>query len=96
MKETELIPGLFKSESGKIIAVLTKYLGIEHLQVAEDIAGETFLAALETWPYKGVPELPVAWLYTVAKNKAKNYLNREQTFSKKSGCGSKANNRRIY
>ena len=83
MKETELIPGLFKSESGKIIAVLTKYLGIEHLQVAEDIAGETFLAALETWPYKGVPELPVAWLYTVAKNKAKNYLNREQTFSQK-------------
>jgi len=83
MKETALIPGLFKSESGKIIAVLTKYLGIEHLQVAEDIASETFLTALETWPYKGVPELPVAWLYTVAKNKAKNYLHREQTFSQK-------------
>ena len=48
MKETALIPGLFKSESGKIIAVLTKYLGIEHLQVAEDIASETFLTALET------------------------------------------------
>ena len=83
MKETGLIPGLFKLESGKIIAVLTKYLGIEHLQVAEDIAGETFLAALETWPYKGIPEHPVAWLYTVAKNKAKNHLKREQTFSQK-------------
>jgi len=83
MKETQIIPGLFKSESGKIIAVLTKYLGIAHLQVAEDIAGETFLAALETWPYKGVPEFPVAWLYTVAKNKAKNHLKHEQTFSNK-------------
>jgi predicted RNA polymerase sigma factor len=51
--------------------VLVKLLGMEHIDMAEDIAGETFLTALETWPYKGVPENPTAWLYTVAKNKAK-------------------------
>ncbi|MGZ3847466.1 MAG: sigma factor, partial [Flavisolibacter sp.] len=60
---------MFRTEYSKITAVLCKLFGIEHIQVAEDIASETFLAAMETWPYKGVPENPVAWLYTVAKNK---------------------------
>lgn len=54
-----------------------------HLEMAEDIAGDTFLAALETWSYKGIPENPKAWLYTVAKNKARNYFNRHQLFAKK-------------
>ena len=53
------------------------------MEIAEDIASETFLSALETWPYKGLPENPVAWLYTVAKNKAKNHLQRNQLFAKK-------------
>jgi RNA polymerase sigma-70 factor (ECF subfamily) len=57
--------------------------GIEHIEVAEDIASETFLAALETWTYKGMPENPVAWLYTVAKNKARNYFIRNKIFSEK-------------
>ncbi len=56
---------------------------MEHMELAEDIAGETFLAALETWPYKGIPENPAAWLYTVAKNKAANHFSRRQTFRAK-------------
>ena len=55
-----LIPHLFRQESGKIISTLSRYWGIGHLQVAEDIAAETFLKALETWPYQGVPDNPVA------------------------------------
>jgi RNA polymerase sigma factor (sigma-70 family) len=51
--------------------------------MAEDIASETFLAALESWPYKGVPENPVAWLYTVAKNKTVNYVKRRHFFDQK-------------
>ncbi|MGZ3882442.1 MAG: RNA polymerase sigma factor [Flavisolibacter sp.] len=74
---------MFRTEYSKITAVLCKLFGIEHIQVAEDIASETFLAAMETWPYKGVPENPVAWLYTVAKNKAKNHLKRDQLFATK-------------
>lgn len=54
-----------------------------HLETAEDIAGDTFLTAFETWTYKGIPENPTAWLYTVAKNKARNYLNRRQLFAEK-------------
>lgn len=83
MKHNDLIPHLFRSEFRKIASVLTRYFGIEHIQAAEDIASETFLSALEIWPYKGIPENSVAWLYAVAKNKATNYLNRRQTFSEK-------------
>jgi len=83
MSQQELIPHLFRSEFRKIAAVLCKTFGIEHIEVAEDIAGETFLSALETWTYKGIPENPTAWLYTVAKNKAKNYLQRNKVFAEK-------------
>lgn len=53
------------------------------MEIAEDIASETFLAAMETWTYRGIPEQPVAWLYTVAKNKARNFFKREQVFTEK-------------
>ncbi len=83
MHHKELIPHLFRTEFRKIAAVLSKFFGIENLELAEDIASETFLSALENWPYKGIPENPVAWLYTVAKNKAKNHLHRNQVFVEK-------------
>jgi len=83
MASEELIPHLFRTEFTKITAVLCKVFGIDHIEIAEDIASETFLSALETWSYKGVPPNPVAWLYAVAKNKAKNVLTRNNTFRKK-------------
>jgi RNA polymerase sigma-70 factor (ECF subfamily) len=79
----ELLPHLFRTEYSKITAVLCKLFGFEHMEVAEDIASDTFLAATELWGLKGLPENPVAWLYTVAKNKAKNHLKRAATFHKK-------------
>ena len=83
MQQQELIPHLFRTEFSKISSVLTKLFGIEHIETAEDIASETFLAALETWTYKGIPDNPTAWLYTVAKNKTKNHLHRNSIFSQK-------------
>lgn len=83
MTQNDLIPHLFRTEFRKITSVLGKLFGLEHIEAAEDIASETFLLAMETWPYKGIPENPTAWLYTVAKNKAKNYLTRKQLFSDK-------------
>jgi RNA polymerase sigma-70 factor (ECF subfamily) len=76
MNDQEIIPHLFRTESGKIIAVLTKMMGLQQVDAAEDIAGDSFLAALETWPYKGMPENPAGWLYTVAKNKCRNFMAR--------------------
>jgi RNA polymerase sigma-70 factor (ECF subfamily) len=83
MRQQELIPHLFRTEFRKITAVLCKLFGIEHIEDAEDIAGDAFLSAFETWPYKGIPENPTAWLYTVAKNKARNYISRHQLFTGK-------------
>src|ERR1700724_295255 len=83
MEEQELIPHLFRTEFRKITAVLCKLFGIQHIEVAEDLASETFLSALENWTFKGIPESPKAWLYSVAKNKAKNYISRNQIFREK-------------
>jgi len=80
LNSEKLIPHLFRTESRKIVSVLCKHFGVEHTEAAEDIAGETFLSALETWPYKGVPPNPTAWLYAVAKNKAMNCISRKQLF----------------
>ncbi|HYF29877.1 MAG TPA: sigma-70 family RNA polymerase sigma factor [Chitinophagaceae bacterium] len=83
MTHQDLIPHLFRTEYGKIATVLCKVFGIQHIEIAEDIASETFLAALENWTYKSIPENPTAWLYTVAKNKAKNYMHRNQVYTQK-------------
>ncbi|WP_214225507.1 DUF6596 domain-containing protein [Pedobacter sp. B4-66] len=84
MEQSEqLIPHLFRSEYRKLTAVLTKIFGLEHIEIAEDISSDTFLLASETWGIKGLPENPVAWLYTVAKNKAKDYLKRNTLFEQK-------------
>ena len=83
MQYPDLIPHLFRTEFSKITSVLCKHFGLEHMETAEDIAAETFLSALETWPYKGVPKNPVAWLYAVARNKAINFMRRRKIFSGK-------------
>ncbi|WP_346237313.1 RNA polymerase sigma factor [Niabella insulamsoli] len=82
MKEQELIPHLFRTEYRKIVAVLCSLFGLQHIETAEDLVSDTFLAASELWGQKGVPENPVGWLYTVAKNKTKNHLKRVSHFDK--------------
>lgn len=78
--QPDIIPHLFRTEYSKLVAVLTRNFGIQHIEIAEDIASETFLLALDTWPYKGTPLNPTGWLYTVARNKTKNYLIRKNRF----------------
>lgn len=81
MDTEKLIPHLFRTESRKISAVLSKHFGINHIEIAEYIVADTFLSALESWPYKGIPDNPKAWLYAVAKNKTKNYTLRTSNFA---------------
>lgn len=83
MQQQELIPHLFRTEFRKIVSVLAKHFGFEQIETAEDIAGDTFLTASELWGLKGVPPNPVAWLYNVAKNKAKNFVQRNHLFENK-------------
>lgn len=83
MEERELLPNLFRTEYQKIVSVLCYLFGIQHIEIAEDIVSDTFLSATEEWSVKGIPENPTAWLYTVAKNKTKNYLKRHSLFEQK-------------
>ncbi|MDB5131965.1 MAG: polymerase subunit sigma, partial [Mucilaginibacter sp.] len=62
MEQQEIIPHLFRTEYSKIVSVLGKLVGFEHIEIAEDIASDTFLLAAETWGIKGLPENPAAWL----------------------------------
>jgi len=77
MSEKEILPRLFRTEYRKIIAVLCRRFGFDHVETAEDIASDTFLTAAETWGLKGLPDKPEAWLYKVASNKAVNFLRKK-------------------
>lgn len=83
MNETTLLPHLFRVEYQKIVSVLCGIFGIQHIEIAEDLVSDTFLSATEIWSMKGIPQNPTAWLYTVAKNKTKNYLKHHRVFEQK-------------
>ena len=95
-KNEELIPHLFRTEYSKITIVLAKLFGFENIEVAEDIVSDTFMIAAETWGQKGVPANPVAWLYTVAKNKARDHLKHNKLFTDKITPAIKNNSTETY
>ncbi len=77
---SELLPHLFRQEYAKMTAVLCRHFGLKHMEIAEDMASETFLKASENWAVNGVPENPTAWLYTVAGNMTKDYFKHVAVF----------------
>lgn len=70
-------------EYTKMTAVLCRHFGLKNIQLAEDIASDTFLKASEDWAINGIPDNPSAWLYSVAKNKTKDYLKHTSVFESK-------------
>jgi RNA polymerase sigma-70 factor (ECF subfamily) len=81
--EPESLKQLFQQEFSKMVAVISKIFGLQHIEIAEDIVSETFLLAAETWGIKGIPQKPAAWLYTVAKQKTIYHFRRNKIFEKK-------------
>lgn len=78
-----LLEHLFRQMSGRITAHLARLLGFGRLDLAEELAQETMLRALETWPYHGVPENPPAWLFRTARNLALDLLRKERLVERK-------------
>ena len=76
-----LVDRLFREESGRLTALLTRLLGPAQLALVEDVVQEAFIAALGHWPRQGVPDAPAAWLLQVARRKALDALRREQAFA---------------
>lgn len=68
----------FRNEYGKLVAVITRYLGPVNVETAEDIVQETLLKAVNYWQHNGIPKNPQAWLYTTAKNLTFNIIKRKK------------------
>ena len=75
----EIDEHLFRRESGRMVATLTRIFGVHNLALAEDVVQDAFCRALEVWKFRGVPENPSAWLMATAKNRALDVLRRERT-----------------
>jgi RNA polymerase sigma-70 factor (ECF subfamily) len=70
---------LFRRESGRMVAALTRIFGVHNLALAEDVVQDAFCRALEVWKVRGIPENPSAWLMATAKNRALDVVRRERT-----------------
>jgi RNA polymerase sigma factor (sigma-70 family) len=73
-----VVEHLFRTEYGKVLAIITKYFGASNLQLAEDIVQDTLIAAMTDWGTNGIPGNPTAWLVQVAKRKALNEIKRSK------------------
>jgi RNA polymerase sigma factor (sigma-70 family) len=67
-KSHRAIEAVWRIESAKIIAALTRRL--RNVDLAEDVAQQALVSALEQWPGKGIPDNPGAWLMATAKHRA--------------------------
>ena len=81
-KVERTIEAVWHMESAKIIAKLARML--RNVGLAEEIAQDAWLAALEQWTESGIPDNPGAWLMTTAKNRAIDQLRRKQLLERKS------------
>jgi RNA polymerase sigma-70 factor (ECF subfamily) len=77
----EPIEAVFREEHGRLLALLAARFG--DLDLAEEVAAEALLAAVETWPRSGVPGKPLAWLATTAQRKALDRIRRDATLATK-------------
>jgi RNA polymerase sigma-70 factor (ECF subfamily) len=78
-----VVDRLFRQERGRAVATLIRVLG--DFDLAEDAVQEAFVQALRTWPERGVPDNPGAWITTTARNRAIDRLRRERTLREKTG-----------
>jgi RNA polymerase sigma factor (sigma-70 family) len=75
------IDAVWRIESPRLIAALTRMVG--DVGLAEELAQDALVIALETWPASGVPEKPGAWLMSTAKHRAIDAIRRNQRLQEK-------------
>ncbi len=75
------VDAVFKLESAKIIATLTRM--VRDVALAEELAQDALVAALEQWPASGVPDNPGAWLLAIAKRRAVDHIRRSRRLERK-------------
>src|SRR6187431_1683205 len=75
------IEAVWYIESARLIAGLTRL--VRDVGVAEELAQDALVAALEQWPREGIPDKPGAWLMATAKHRALNVLRRSKMQGRK-------------
>jgi RNA polymerase sigma factor (sigma-70 family) len=75
------VDAVWRIEAPRLVAGLTRL--VHDLGVAEELAQDALVAALEQWPAEGVPRNPGAWLMTTAKRRAIDQIRRNETFARK-------------
>lgn len=70
------VAAVWRKESARIVATVARY--VRDIGVAEDLAQDALIAALEHWPRDGLPHNPAAWLMTTAKHRALDHLRHKQ------------------
>ena len=77
----ETIDAVWRIESARLIAGLTRV--VRDVSVAEDLAQDALVAALEQWPQTGIPDNPGAWLMATARHRGIDALRRQITLERK-------------
>ncbi|MBI5279782.1 MAG: RNA polymerase sigma factor [Burkholderiales bacterium] len=72
----DTIAAVWRMESAKVVAVVARM--VRDIGVAEELAQDALVSALEHWPTDGIPDKPAAWLMTTARNRALDHLRREK------------------
>src|SRR5689334_13205547 len=80
-KAADAIDAVWRIESARLIAGLARIVG--DVGLAEDLAQDALVAALERWPESGVPDNPGAWLMGTAKHRAIDMLRRDKLLQRK-------------
>ncbi len=80
-KANKAIEAVWRIEAARLIAGLARM--VRDIGLAEDLAQDALVAALERWPESGIPENPAAWLMATAKNRAIDLARRSATFERK-------------
>lgn len=75
------IDAVWRMEQGKLIASVTRM--VRDVGLAEELAQDALVTALQQWPKTGVPDKPAAWLMTTAKNRAIDYIRRNKLAQRK-------------
>ncbi|MFB6483064.1 RNA polymerase sigma factor [Streptomyces virginiae] len=81
MSAAQAVEAVFRIESARIIASVARV--VRDVGIAEEIAQDALVAALEQWPRAGVPDRPGAWLMTTAKHRAIDLVRRKETYARK-------------
>ncbi|MBI4500474.1 MAG: sigma-70 family RNA polymerase sigma factor [Gemmatimonadetes bacterium] len=68
MSSHQLVEHFFRHEYGRLVAMLSRRVGVQHIEAVEDAAQSALMTALESWTVAGLPDNPSAWLFRVAHN----------------------------